>query len=605
MTEIQGNCKGLKNSVLQELEALYEITVTQDEIISSVLVHKMLLLSAKIKREISLYLDRGGTVQSIAVGTPDSVELPAIKTRKNADRLSGLRCIHTHLNNDSTLSPLDISALLRNHFDAVVALAEGENQQLIFSFGIITGRTALGELTVSEEGPCGEEMLAEINFANLRKILDRYLQKEETASTKNIIEKAVLVGVEFGKKDLLWSTEESLEELKQLADTAGAEVAAIFCQKKQRPDAAYYIGKGKVAEIAAYIQVHDIDLCIFDDELSPAQLRNLELALGARIIDRTGLILDIFAQRARSNEGKMQVELAQLQYSLPHLSGKGVNLSRLGGGIGTRGPGETKLEMDRRKIKERIALITTAISRIASGRTTNKAARRKRQITTLALVGYTNAGKSTLLNTLTASDIYVQDQLFATLDPTTRQLELPNKQEAVLTDTVGFIQRLPHQLVKAFKSTLEEVCDADLLLHVVDISQVTYKKQMESVYKVLKELGAAAKRMIIVYNKVDKITDEALREQMLAKIGPENNSVVISAKQGRGLDELLALITENLNLQFVKTSLFFGYEDSAIAAKLHEVAAVHSQEYEERGILITADLTKEQREIYRKYLWEA
>ena len=354
-------------------------------------------------------------------------------------------------------------------------------------------------------------------------------------------------------------------------------------------------------ELAMFVRQEDVDLCVFDDELTPAQQRNLELAIGVRVIDRTGLILDIFAQRARSNEGKLQVELAQLKYTLPRLSGKGLILSRLGGGIGTRGPGETKLEIDRRRIRDRIAFITDSIEKVKSVRTLHRTGRKKSQVATVALVGYTNSGKSTLLNTLTASDIYAQDQLFATLDPTTRHLSLPDKREAILTDTVGFIQRLPHQLVSAFKSTLEEVVEADLLLHVVDISHSTYKKQIDAVYEVLKEIGAADKEIITVYNKIDKVDTES---GLLEKIKEEENSVLISAKKEIGIPELLALIVENLSFKSIETDLLIPYADSDKAAKLHKVSTVLVQEYRDNGIMIKARLSEDQRKEYANFVMQ-
>ena len=351
--------------------------------------------------------------------------------------------------------------------------------------------------------------------------------------------------------------------------------------------------------MAAFAREENIDLCIFDDELSPAQQRNLELALGVRVIDRTGLILDIFVQRASSNEGKLQVELAQLQYTLPRLGGKGLVLSRLGGGIGTRGPGETKLEVDRRRIRDRINFIQENIKKVKSVRTLHRTERKKSQVSNVALVGYTNSGKSTLLNVLTDSDIYAKDQLFATVDPTTRKLRLPEKKDAILTDTVGFIQRLPHQLVSAFKSTLEEVAEAELLLHIVDISHPTYKKQMDAVYEVLRELGAADKEMIIVYNKIDKVE---ITPELRDRLCKDGNAVLISAKKSLGLDELLSVIVQHLNYKSIATDLLIPYIDSDKAAKLHNVAAIEAQEYSEDGIMIRAMLTEDQRKEYQQYI---
>ena len=406
-------------------------------------------------------------------------------------------------------------------------------------------------------------------------------------------ERTILVSVSVQLLDDL-----DAEEFALLAQSAGADILEHIKVQRNKPNPKFFIGSGKVEEIAEQVQELEASLVIFDHALSPAQERNLERILKCRVIDRTGLILDIFAQRARSNEGKLQVELAQLQYTLPRLSGKGLVLSRLGGGIGTRGPGETKLEIDRRRIRDRITFIKESIEKVKSVRTLHRTGRKKNQIATLALVGYTNSGKSTLLNTLTASDIYAQDQLFATLDPTTRHLSLPDKQEAILTDTVGFIQRLPHQLVSAFKSTLEEVAEADLLLHVVDVSHSTYKKQMDAVYEVLKEIGASDKEIITVYNKIDKVAPES---GLLERIKGEENCVLVSAKKGIGMDVLLDLIVDNLSLNSVETELLIPYADTDKAAKLHKVSTVLEQEYCDDGIRIKARLSEDQRNEYKEY----
>jgi GTP-binding protein HflX len=370
-------------------------------------------------------------------------------------------------------------------------------------------------------------------------------------------------------------------------------------QKRPKPDPAFFIGKGKVQELALFVQQENIDLCIFDDELSPAQQRNIEQAMGIRVLDRTALILDIFAQRARTNEGKLQVELAQLQYNLPRIMGKGLSLSRLGGGIGTRGPGETKLEVDRRRIRDRIAYIKECIGKVKSVRTLHRVSRNKASVPTVSLVGYTNAGKSTLLNTLTNSDIYAKDQLFATLDPTTRQLDLPNKQQAILTDTVGFIQRLPHQLVAAFQSTLEEVVEADVLLHVIDVSHELYKEQSNAVYHVLEQIGAKDKTIITVYNKIDKLPEDSA---LPARLAQEENSICISAKRGLNLDKLLELIAENLKLKSVEEYFLIPYSDSAAAARMHSVGTVLEQEYLAEGTKLKVRLDANQLSEFEKYL---
>ena len=350
-----------------------------------------------------------------------------------------------------------------------------------------------------------------------------------------------------------------------------------------------------------YAQQENIDLCIFDDELSPAQQRNIESVMGIRILDRTALILDIFAQRARTNEGKLQVELAQLQYTLPRIMGKGLMLSRLGGGIGTRGPGETKLEVDRRRIRDRIAFIKDQIEKVKAVRSLHRSKRKKNNVFEVSLVGYTNAGKSTLLNTLTNSDIYAKDQLFATLDPTTRQLTLPNKQEIIITDTVGFIQRLPHQLIAAFRSTLEVVTEADLLVHVIDVSHELYKEQAAAVHEVLKEIGAETKPVITVYNKIDKLPPDS---KLADRLALEEDTVCISAAKKLNLETLQQMIESHLKSKAVEVILCIPYAETAKAAQLHETANVLEQEYTENGAVMKVILPVEDLEAYNEYIFK-
>ncbi|MBN3032598.1 MAG: GTPase HflX [Candidatus Saganbacteria bacterium] len=343
-------------------------------------------------------------------------------------------------------------------------------------------------------------------------------------------ERAFLVGLEFQNEPPL------LSELARLAETAGARVAGRLAQKRAAPDPGYFLGSGKLEELKARCAAAAAELVIFDHDLSPAQARNLEQALGLKVIDRTELILDIFAQHARSREGRLQVELAQSQFRLSHLTGQGASLSRLGGGIGTRGPGETKLEYDRRALRARIARLKEEIEKVRLERQRKREKRRGSLIPVAALVGYTNAGKSTLLNALTRAGVLTQDKLFATLDPTTRRLCLPSGKVALLTDTVGLIQKLPHQLVAAFHATLEEITDADLLIHVVDSANPDYERQISAVYRVLEELKSITKPMITVFNKADKC-GKKVAKKVLSKYKP---AVALSALNGTGLASLLA-----------------------------------------------------------------
>lgn len=601
MREIKGNIKGIRDSVIAELQKLYDMQSPQ--LVSQELAVKLADITEYINREISVYITRSGQIIEIAVGDNATVELPSFSGRRGAGRLSGIRCIHTHPGGNPYLSGVDISALKNNKYDAMVAIGviSPDFTKSELTFGLITGIDSNENYTAECYGPYSIEDAENINFVNTVSTIERILDKQTgTASLQVMSERAILIGMEWGRNDSLWTVDDSLEELKQLADTAGATVIKKFIQKRPKPDPAFFIGRGKVQELALYAQQENIDLCIFDDELSPAQQRNIESVMGIRILDRTALILDIFAQRARTNEGKLQVELAQLQYTLPRIMGKGLMLSRLGGGIGTRGPGETKLEVDRRRIRDRIAFIKDQIEKVKAVRSLHRSKRKKNNVFEVSLVGYTNAGKSTLLNTLTNSDIYAKDQLFATLDPTTRQLTLPNKQEIIITDTVGFIQRLPHQLIAAFRSTLEVVTEADLLVHVIDVSHELYKEQAAAVHEVLKEIGAETKPVITVYNKIDKLPPDS---KLADRLALEEDTVCISAAKKLNLETLQQMIESHLKSKAVEVTLCIPYAETAKAAQLHETANVLEQEYTENGAVMKVILPVEDLEAYNEYIF--
>lgn len=600
MREIKGNIKGIRDSVIAELQKLYDMQSPQ--LVSQELAVKLADITEYINREISVYITRSGQIIEIAVGDNATVELPSFSGRRGAGRLSGIRCIHTHPGGNPYLSGVDISALKNNKYDAMVAIGvlSPDFTKSELTFGLITGIDSNENYTAECYGPYSIEDAENINFVNTVSTIERILDKQTgTASLQVMSERAILIGMEWGRNDSLWTVDDSLEELKQLADTAGATVIKKFIQKRPKPDPAFFIGRGKVQELALYAQQENIDLCIFDDELSPAQQRNIESVMGIRILDRTALILDIFAQRARTNEGKLQVELAQLQYTLPRIMGKGLMLSRLGGGIGTRGPGETKLEVDRRRIRDRIAFIKDQIEKVKAVRSLHRSKRKKNNVFEVSLVGYTNAGKSTLLNTLTNSDIYAKDQLFATLDPTTRQLTLPNKQEIIITDTVGFIQRLPHQLIAAFRSTLEVVTEADLLVHVIDVSHELYKEQAAAVHEVLMEIGAETKPVITVYNKIDKLPPDS---KLADRLALEEDTVCISAAKKLNLETLQQMIESHLKSKAVEVTLCIPYAETAKAAQLHETANVLEQEYTENGAVMKVILPVEDLEAYNEYI---
>ena len=392
-------------------------------------------------------------------------------------------------------------------------------------------------------------------------------------------ETCVLVSVDTGDFDAV----ASLDELEELAFTAGAVVFAKLIQKRDRPDNATFLGGGKLWELKNICDSNDIDLLIFDGELTPSQQRNIENFTDVRVIDRTMLILDIFALNARTSEGKLQVELAQLKYSLPRLGGKGIEMSRLGGGIGTRGPGESKLESDRRHIHRRIDALEENLETMAKRRDLLRKRRKKNSVTTVAIVGYTNAGKSTLLNALTDAGVLTENKLFATLDPTSRALKLPDGRSVLLVDTVGFISRLPHDLVEAFKSTLEEVVYADLILNVCDASDVEFEDHIKVTKQVINDLGAGDKPMLTVYNKCD-------RNPTLRFFGESGNDVRISALQKQGLDNLMNKMCSMLENTRRKVRLLIPYSDGGTSSKIRKEGALINEEYREDGLFMEAVL---------------
>ena len=392
-------------------------------------------------------------------------------------------------------------------------------------------------------------------------------------------ERVLLAGVHTGCKNPLFdTTEETISELSELAKTAGAEVLAEVIQNKSEIEAATYMGEGKLEEIKQAIDSLNIDTVIFDDELSPVQIRNLSDFFGIKVIDRTILILDIFAKRAKSGEGKLQVELAQQKYLLPRLRGMGAELSRTGGGIGTRGPGETKLESDRRHINRRIASLEEDIKEIKKHRNLLRSRRKKDGVITACLVGYTNAGKSTLMNLLTESSVLAEDKLFATLDTTSRSITLNDNRKILITDTVGFIRKLPHNLVEAFKATLEETAEADMLIYVIDASNPQHETHIKVVDSVLSELGALGKPTVYVYNKIDLVEEDVVYTQ--------ENSVGISAKTGKNIEELIDLISETAPGKKREMTVLIPYNLGAVVNDLHKNQKILSEEYLAEGVKI-------------------
>ena len=387
------------------------------------------------------------------------------------------------------------------------------------------------------------------------------------------IQRSLLVGIDTGEYD----AEGSIAELHELVESAGAEPVATVMQKRDKPDGATCIGSGRLEDIRDFCADNEIDFIVFDTELTPTQIRNIEQFTDIRTIDRTMLILDIFAIRARSNEGKLQVELAQLKYLMPRLSGKGKEMSRLGGGVGTRGPGETKLETDKRHIRRRIEALKDDLAHMTNRREQLRSRRKKDGIITVAIVGYTNAGKSTLMNTLTQAGVLSENKLFATLDPTSRALKLPNGVSVMMIDTVGLVRRLPHHLVEAFKSTLEEAALADIILNVCDASSEEYKLHLDVTNSLLRELGCSDRPIINVFNKCDLVSNPL-------DLPSGKDSVRICAKNGLGIDELLRSIEENLPVRLKHFNLLVPFDKASLLAVLRKAGALQSEEYTAEGI---------------------
>lgn len=404
-------------------------------------------------------------------------------------------------------------------------------------------------------------------------------------------EKVLLISVDSGD----FNAEESIDELASLVDTAGGEAVLNLIQKLPEPNSATFIGSGRIAEVKNICENQGIDLIVADDELSPSQLKNIEDITGVRVIDRTMLILDIFALHAKSREGKLQVELAQLKYSLPFLTGRGKSMSRLGGGIGTRGPGETKLESDRRHIRRKINALENELKQIEKRRNTMRQRRKKDGIISVAIVGYTNAGKSTLMNRLTNAGVLAEDKLFATLDPTARKLTLPDGQSVMLIDTVGLVRRLPHKLVEAFKSTLEEAKNADLILNVCDGSSEECAEHLEITANLLKELECENIPVISVVNKCDLVPD-------IFDLPTIGSSVMISALDGRGIDDLLSAIQKTLPVTRTRTKLLIPFSQGSVIANIRADGVIHSEEFTPDGTLVDATVNISYLEKIKQYI---
>ncbi|MDY3815685.1 MAG: GTPase HflX [Candidatus Limiplasma sp.] len=570
MPEIHGNIEGIRKSVLDEMATLYDMQLEPDSFLPQDLLQSLCGYSASMNREVAVYVTRYGEIADVFIGRADHIDLPDLRLRRSERRLSMIRCIHTHPNGNGQLSDVDISALLSMRFDAMCAVGVSPDgrptsAQCAFLDSSHDGQVVRSELLNARRLPQQEWLsrIAETDAA--------YLKEEP----QNDRERAVLVGIE---------SETSLDELEELAKTAGAVTVLRVLQKRPKPDSAYCIGRGKAEELSLRCQAVQADLVIFDEELTGAMQKNLEEILRVKVIDRTALILDIFAARANTREGKLQVEMAQLQYRSQRLLGQGLVLSRLAGGIGTRGPGESKLEVNRRRIRDRLTDLRRELDQIDRQRGLRRQSREKNGVPVVALVGYTNAGKSTLFNLLTGSNVYVMDQLFATLDNVSRPIALPHGGKALLVDTVGFIRKLPHDLVKAFRATLEEARLADVLLIVCDGSDPELESRRQTVEEVLDSLGATEAPRIEVLNKCDLFADMPDRMP---------GAVRISAATGQHVDKLLEAIEAKLDAGTQEVRLLVPFSQYGLVSRLHRMGSVLSQQHGEEGVILQMRLDKE------------
>jgi GTPase len=536
VTVVHGNTRGLAPSELAALERLYRRRVPPDRVTSPELARALTERSAQIGRQVGVLINRRGQIEYVVVGDAAKIELPDVgRQRAGLGRLRGLRLVHTHLRSEPlTRDDLVDLAMLRLDLVAAIGVEEGGLPGTVHIAHVVPDRPdrPIAEQTLWETQPPIRFHDLDLDFQELITSLEEEIARSTRVRAPGGKNRAVLVGVSAGpRKD----AEESLEELKELARTAGVTVLDTMLQSR-RPDPRTLLGSGKLEELNLRSMQYGAELIVFDQDLTPSQLNSIAEATELKVIDRTQLILDIFAQRAKSRDGKLQVELAQLRYRLPRLRGKGDAMSRLAGGIGGRGPGETKLEEDRRRLRERIHRLERELEAIAVSRSMRRKQRGRKDLPVVSIVGYTNAGKSTLLSALTGTPAYADDLLFATLDPASRRLRFPRDREVIVTDTVGFIRDLPPDLMAAFRATLEELEDADLVLQVVDVSDARFEEQMQAVDAILEQLSLERVPKLVVFNKIDRLGNGS---DWLASLCRRYRAVAVSALRGEGLDRLV------------------------------------------------------------------
>jgi GTPase len=571
ISNIDGNLQGLKPNQIHRLEKLYKRRIPPREIVTQEFARQLSEVSHEIHRQVGVLVNRNGYVEYVIVGNARGIVLPDLKrVRMGADRFRGLRCLHTHLAGEGlTQDDLTDLALLRLDLMAAIDVRDDGMPGLVRAAHLLPANgdgtiTDVSDEDSTKEAPTMWVFLdpkvpsqLDTDFIELIESLEEELARaRHVRNPRDQRDRAILVGVTTGS---LVAAQESLEELKELARSAGVVVLDSVVQRRQKLDPRSLVGRGKLDELIIGSLQLGADVIIFDQNLSPAQVRAINEATDLKIIDRTQLILDIFAQRAQSREGKIQVELAQLKYMLPRLTGSGIEMSRLMGGIGGRGPGETKLEVDRRRVRDRIHLLEKQIEQIRTSRRVQRTRRMRRDLPIISIVGYTNAGKSTLLNALTASSVTAEDRMFATLDPTSRRLRLPRDQEVIINDTVGFIRDLPPDLITAFRATLEEMEGSNLLIHLVDASSSQIDDHIASVHKILDDLKLSGIPRLLVFNKTDLLTSEQIENMRLGF-----DAIFISALDSRSLLPLAERIGEALENSHQQHDVSYRQEDESV-----------------------------------------
>lgn len=557
MPELFGNTSGLSPLAIQKLERIYRRRVSLDSIATPELIRSLCEASRESGRQVGALVHRSGQVDYVVVGDATRLMLPDVGRLRSAHgRFRGLRLVHTHLHGEA-LTHDDLVDLVRLRLDLVAALqmgAMGDARAITYAYNV---PTQPNEKPYRVVGPVPSGQLDE-DFGQLMSALEgEFARKARTREVSDSEGRAILVQVgDKARKEIVARLDTSLRELRELARTAGVEVIDAMVQVRDGIDPKYVIGRGKLDELIVRAIGLDVGLLIFDNNLTPTQASTIARQTDLKVIDRTQLILDIFAQRAQSRDGKLQVELAQLKYALPRLSQKDDSLSRLTGGIGGRGPGETKLEIGKRRAKERVTHLESQLKKLSEQRKQRRMRRQRNDVPVVAIVGYTNAGKSTLLNTLTGADVLAEDKLFATLDPRSRRLRFPEEREVVLTDTVGLIRDMPKDLYAAFRATFEEASDADLILHVVDASDHDRDQQIQTTEEVLGDLGLLNVPRILVYNKADLLTPGEGARLVLG----QRDTILISASARETARPLLELMAEMLAERWEASALVPTYE---------------------------------------------